>query len=84
MALITLSNYNGFNILKRAKSISWGIGGLLILAIFCIIGESIGEWISSKDHVSHPLYKRGFRLLLLLISAGIAGVLTYYTFTYFG
>lgn len=81
---VLLDALNGFQIFRKAKSITWGIGGLFLLSIFYIIGETVCDWINSKDDVAHPLYRRVFHLLLLLICAGIIGVLAYYSFTYLG
>jgi hypothetical protein len=81
---IALDAINGFYIFRKAKPISWGILGLFILSLFYLVGEAVGDWINSKDHILHPLYMRVFYLFLLLISAGIIMVLAYYTFTYLG
>lgn len=81
---ILIDAFNGFHIIRKAKSIFMGILGLFILALFYIVGEGVSEWINSKDHVSHPLHKRVFHLLLLLLSVGIVMTLAYFIFKYLG
>lgn len=63
--------FSGFYVLRHSTSLYAGVAGLLIVAIFSLIGESGSEWIGGKDDVSHPLYKRVFRLLVLLLFAGL-------------
>jgi len=63
--------FSGFYVLTHAKSIYAGLAGLLIVAIFYLIGESGSEWIGGKDDITHPLYKRAFHLLVLLLFAGL-------------
>jgi hypothetical protein len=67
---LIIDTFSGFYILRNAKSLLWGIIGLIVLAIFYLIGEAGSEWIESKDDISHPLYKRAFHLLVLLCFAG--------------
>jgi hypothetical protein len=62
--------FSGFYILRNAKSLSWSFGGLVLVAVFYLLGETCSEWISSKDDVSHPLHKRSFHLICLLLFAG--------------
>lgn len=81
---ILIDAFNGFYIFREAKSIFLGIFGLLILSLFYLVGEAVSGWIDSKDNVSHPLYKRFFHLILLLISAGIVMTLAYFTITFLG
>jgi len=52
--------FSGFYVLRNTKSIYAGLAGLFFLAVFYLIGEAGGDWISSKDDFSHPLYKRAF------------------------
>jgi hypothetical protein len=49
---LILDALNGFWILREAKSVSWGLGGIFLLSIFYLIGEVGSEWISSKDKVT--------------------------------
>ena len=63
--------FNGFYILRNAKSWPWGIGGLALFGLACLIGEAVATWLDSKDHTSHPLYKRVFHLFLLLCFVGV-------------
>jgi len=70
---VMLDGFNGFYIIRQAKSLAWGVVGLFLLSIFYLIGEAGSEWINSKDDVSHPLYKRAIHLALLL---GFGGALT--------
>ena len=72
--------FNGFYIIRYSKSIFFGIGGLFLFAIFYLLGEAGAGWISSKDDVSHPLYKRVFHLFLLLLFTG--GVITFLWFIF--
>lgn len=62
--------FNGFYILRTAKTVSWSAGGLLLVSLFYLLGEAGSEWISSKDDVSHPLHKRVFHLICLVLFAG--------------
>jgi hypothetical protein len=59
--------FNGFYVLRQAKSIYAGLAGLLIVAIFFLAGGAGSEWIGGKDKVTDPLYKRALRLLALLL-----------------
>ena len=80
---LMIDAFNGFYILRNAKSLVWGIGlrnakslvwgigGLILLSLFYLVGEATSEWINSKDDVSHPLHKRVFHLFVLLCFAGI-------------
>ena len=81
---IILDALNDFRIFRENKFLPLGVLGLLLLAVFYLLGEGVGERINTRDHVSHPLYKRVFHLLLLLISAGTLMTLAYYLFTYLG
>jgi hypothetical protein len=70
--------FSGFYVLRHSKSIYAGLGGLLIVAIFYVIGEAGSEWIGDKDKVTDPLYKRAFHLLaLLLFAGGILAIMWY-------
>jgi hypothetical protein len=56
----------GLPLLRSSRSwTAWilGIGGLGVLYL---LGEGAGEWISARDKVSHPLWKRAWHLALLL------------------
>ena len=81
---LILDGFNGFHIIRQAKSLAWGIGGLLLLSILYLIGEAGSEWISSKDNVSNPLYKRAFHLVLLLGFVGVLAVVLSKLFKYLG
>jgi hypothetical protein len=81
---LLLDAFNGFYILRNAKSLAWGIAGLIVLSIFYLIGEAGSEWIGSKDSVSHPLYIRAFRLFLLLCFAGAIVVVGWFVFKMLG
>ena len=76
--------FSGFYILRNSKSIYAGLAGLFLLAAFYLIGEAGGDWISSKDDVSYPLYKRAFHLAMLLIYAGIIMMAGWLILNYFG
>ena len=77
---ILIGAFNSFYIFRNAKSISWGIGGLLIIALFYLVGEAGSGWINSKDDVSHPLYKRVFHLFVLVCVVGIVMAVCWYVF----
>jgi hypothetical protein len=81
---LLLDAFNGFYILRNAKSLLWGVVGLIVLAIFYFIGEAGSEWINSKDNVSHPLQKRAFHLLLLLCFAASVMVVCGFVFKWLG
>ena len=81
---LLLDAFNGFYILRNAKSLLWGVAGLILLAIFYFIGEAGAEWINSKDNVSHPLQKRACHLLLLLCFAGSVMVVCGFLFRWLG
>ena len=72
---VCIDAVQGFQILRHSKSVFHGIFGLILLVILYFIGETIGEWVNSKDDVSHPLYKRVSHLILLLFSVWILGVI---------
>lgn len=63
--------FNGFYVLRQAKSIYGGLAGLLIISISYLVGEAGSEWIGGKDKVTDPLYKRALRLLAMLIFGAI-------------
>jgi len=76
--------FGGFYVLRYSKSLSAGLAGFLLLAVFYLLGEAGAEWIHSKDDVSHPLYKRAFHLLLLLLFVGLILTVIGVAFRYFG
>ena len=76
--------FSGFYVLKHAKSIYAGLAALFILAIFYVIGEAGSEWIGEKDDVAHPLYKRAFHLLVLLLFAGLVLTVMWLVLKYLG
>jgi hypothetical protein len=76
--------FSGFYILIHSKSIFAGLGGLLIFSIFYLIGEAGSGWISGKDEVAHPLYKRAFHLLVLLVFAGLVLTVLWFVLKSFG
>ncbi len=76
--------FSGFYVRTHSKSIYAGLAGLLIVAIFYVIGESGSEWIGGKDAVAHPLYKRAFHLLALLLFAGLVLAIMWSTLKYLG
>jgi hypothetical protein len=47
---------------------SWGawLLGIIALGVLYLLAEGGGEWIYSRDSVSHPLWKRVWHLSLLL------------------
>lgn len=75
---------NGFYMLRNAKTIFWGIGGVILFALFYTLVEGISGWISAKDDVSHPLIKRVFHLFVLLFFAGIAVAGSWFLFKELG
>ena len=75
--------FSGFYVLKNSKSIYSALVCLFLLAIFYLIGEAGGNWIGSKDNVSHLLYKRLFHLVLLLMYAGIIITAAWFILNYF-
>lgn len=76
--------FSGFYVLRHSKNIYVGLAGLIILAIFALIGEAGSDWIGSKDDVKHPLYKRAFHLLVLLLFGGFMLVVLWLTLKYLG
>ena len=76
--------FSGFYVLRHSKNIYVGLAGLVILAIFSLIGEAGSDWIGSKDDVRHPLYKRAFHLLALLFFAGIMLTVLWLALKYLG
>lgn len=74
---------NGFYILRNTKSIYGIIIGIILTVIIISAGEYVAETINTKDNVSDPLYKRAFRLLLLLVSVSIIVSLYWFIFHYF-
>jgi len=81
---LMIDAFYGFYILRNAKSLAWGIGGLILLSLFYLIGEAGAEWINSKDKVSHPLHKRVFHLSVLLCIAGVVMVACWFVFKRLG
>ena len=81
---LMIDAFNNFYILRNAKSLAWGIGGLILLSLFYLIGEAGSEWINSKDDVSHPLHKRVFNLSVLLCIAGVVMAACWFVFKQFG
>jgi hypothetical protein len=75
---------SGFYVLRHSKNIYVGLAGLLIVATFYMIGEAGSEWIGSKDNVNHPLYKRAFHLLALLLFAGLVLAAMWMALKYLG
>jgi hypothetical protein len=76
--------FSGFYILRHSKSVYAGLVGLLIVAIFSLIGEAGSEWISRKDDVAHPLYKRAFHLFILLLFAALVLTIVWFALNYLG
>jgi hypothetical protein len=76
--------FSGFYVLRNSKSIYTALVGLFLLAIFYLIGEAGGNWIGSKDDVSHPLYNRLLHLVILLMYAGIIMTVAWFILNYFG
>ena len=81
---LMIDAFNGFYILRNAKSLVWGIGGLILLSLFYLVGEATSEWINSKDDVSHPLHKRVFHLFVLLCFAGVVMAACWFVFKKLG
>lgn len=63
---LVLDGASGFPILRSYSNIFSIIGGLFVLGIFYVCGESVGIWFTSKDKVSQPLYRRIFNMCILL------------------
>ena len=63
---------NGFYILSNAKTVFWGIGGIILFALFYLFVEGVYIRIRSKNNISHPSIKRVLHLFVLLFFAGIA------------
>ena len=76
--------FSGFFVLRHSTSIYAGLGGLLILATFSLLGEIGSEWIGGKDEVSHPLHKRAFRLLALFLFAGLLMAAIWFALKFLG
>lgn len=81
---LMIDAFSGFYILKNANSLGWGIGGLILLSLFYLVGEAGSGWINSKDDVSHPLYKRVFHLFVLICFAGVVIAVCWYVFKKLG
>jgi len=81
---LMIDAFNGFYILRNAKTLGWGIGGLILLSLFYLIGEAGAEWYHSKDNVSNPLHKRVFHLLALLCIVGVVMVAFWFVFKKLG
>lgn len=75
--------FNGFHVLRNAKSIYGIVAGLMVTVLLVFAGEYVSEVINAKDKVSDPLYKRAFHLLILLAVVGIVGFLYWFIFHYF-
>jgi hypothetical protein len=75
--------FSGFYVLRTCKSIYAGVSALFLLALVYIVGEAGSNWINSKDDSSHPLYKRVFHLVMLLIYVGIIMISTWLLLSYF-
>lgn len=60
----------GFPLSRGATSVSKWLLGVLGLGALYLLGEGAGEWISSKDSVTDPLWKRFLHLLALLALIG--------------
>jgi len=76
--------FSGFYVLRQSKSIYAGLAGLLIVAIFYVIGEAGSEWLGGKDKVTDPLYKRALRLLALLIFTTLILTALWFALKYLG
>ena len=77
---VMIDAFNGFFILRNARSLVWAIGGLFLIAVFYLIGEAGSEWINSIDDVSHPLLKRFFHLFILLCIAAVVAAACWVVF----
>lgn len=63
----------GFPLLLSSRSwIGWAVGTVALGALW-LVGEGGGDWISSRDRVDHPLWKRLCHLALLLAFAAAVG-----------
>ena len=81
---LMIDAFSGFYILKNARSLGWGIGGLMLLSLFYLVGEAGSGWINSKDDVSHSLHKRFFRLVVLIFFASVVMAVCWYVFKKLG
>lgn len=81
---VIIDALSGFYILRNAKTLVWGAGGLILLSLFYLIGEASSEWINSKDDVSNPLHKRVFHLVILIFFAGVVMTACWYVFNRLG
>jgi len=81
---LMIDAFSGFYILRNARSLGWGIGGLMLLSIFYLVGEAGSGWINSKDDVSHPLHKRVFHLVVLICFASVVMAACWYMFKKLG
>jgi hypothetical protein len=76
--------FSGFYVFSHSKSVYAGCAGLTLLSVFYLLGEMGSNWINSKDKTTHPLHKRIFHLLLLLIYAALIMLVAGAAFKYIG
>src|SRR2546428_3008339 len=48
----------GLPMLFSSRSWTAWVVGTIALGALCLIGEGGGDWISSRDRVDHPLWRR--------------------------
>lgn len=70
--------FSGFYVLRHSTSAYAALAALIVVAVFYALGEGGAEWIGGKDDVSHPLYKRVFHLLLLLLFGALILVILWF------
>jgi hypothetical protein len=81
---VLIDALSGFYVLRHSKSVYAGCAGLFLLSVFYMLGEAGSNWINSKDKPTHPLYKRIFHLLMLLVWVGLVMVVAGMVFKYLG
>jgi hypothetical protein len=65
----------GFPVLRSSRSWPRAALGTLGLGVLLLVGEAVGGWISGRDKVSDPLWRRVWHLGLLLGFAVVFAVI---------
>ena len=58
--------FSGLSLSLTSRSWTTWLLGIIALGVLYLLAEGGGEWIDSRDKVSHPLWKRVWHLTLLL------------------
>jgi hypothetical protein len=57
---------DGLPMLRSSRSWAAWLVAIVVVGALELLGEGAAEWVNKRDRVTHPLWKRSARLVLLL------------------